>query len=112
MSQLLERERTEYRAPIRRRRRVDLALIAIGAVAALVGVYFQFAPSNWWLADLSETYHLGSYVLGGVLLAVGGAVYADRALEEDGRGSIRTAAGMTLAIVALSGASLALLALV
>jgi hypothetical protein len=113
MSQVLERKRTEYRVPVRRRSRVvDFTLITIGALVALVGVYLQFEPSNWWLAHLSEVYHFGSYIAAGVLLAAGFSVYADRALEEDGRGSMRTAIGMTLAIVAFVGAIVAAFMLV
>ena len=108
MSQLLERERT--RIPVRRRSPIlDYTLIIIGAVVALCGVYFQFAPSDWWLAHFSEVYDLGGYTLGGLIMAAGFGVYADRTLEEDGFRSGRVIAGITLAVAAVVGAAIAVL---
>lgn len=111
MSQVLDRQRTEYRVPVRHRSPViDTTLIAIGALVALVGVYFQFAPSSWWLAHFSEAYHLGSYVVGGLFLSAGFGVRADRFAKEDGRASQRMVAATMLAIAALLGVVLVALA--
>jgi hypothetical protein len=113
MSQLLERERTHipvrHRLAGRRSAILDYTLIIIGALVALVGLYFQFAPSDWWLAHFSEAYHFGGYVLGGLFLAAGFGVFADRTFAEDGYRSGRVIAGITLAIVAVLGAALAVL---
>lgn len=110
MSQVLERKPTEYRVPVRRRRHViDYTLIVIGAVITLMGVYFQFAPSDWWLAHFSEAYHLGSYALGGLVLAAGLGLYADHAMDEDGPGSSRATTATVLAAIAVLGAIIAAL---
>jgi hypothetical protein len=108
MSRVLERERSTI--PVRRRSAVlDSTLIAIGALAALAGLYFQFAPSDWWLAHFSEVYRLGGYSLGGLILAAGFGVYADRVFKEDGYASARSATGATLASLAVVGAIVAAL---
>jgi hypothetical protein len=108
VSQLLERERT--RIPVRHRSPVvDYTLIIIGAVVALVGVYFQFVPSDWWLAHFSEVYYFGGYTLGGLIVAAGFGVYADRTLEEDRFRSGRVITGITLAVAAVVGAAVAAL---
>ena len=108
MSGVLERERT--RIPVRRRSPVlDYTLIVLGALVALAGLYFQFAPSDWWLADFSEAYQYGGYTLGGLLLGGGFGVYADRTLEEDGFRSARVVTGITLAVLAVVGAAVAVL---
>src|SRR6266498_5296104 len=78
MSQVLEGERARVpvrrRIPVRRRRPIlDSTLIIMGALAALAGLYFQFAPSDWWLAHFSEMYQFGSYTLGGLSLGPGSA---------------------------------------
>ncbi len=113
MSQVLDRQRTEYRVPVRRRSPVvDYTLIAIGALVALVGVYFQFAPSNWWLAHFSEAYYLWSYVVGGLFLTTGFGVFANRTMEEDGHASTRAITATILAILALAGAVVASLVLI
>jgi hypothetical protein len=102
---LLERE---HHIPVRGRSPIlDYTLIVIGALLALAGAYFQFAPSDWWLADFSEAYQLGGYTLGGLILAAGFGVYADRTLEEDGYRSERVITGITLAVAAVIGAAVA-----
>jgi hypothetical protein len=108
MSRVLERERT--RIPVRRRSPIlDYTLIVLGALAALAGLYFQFAPSDWWLAHFSEAYQYGGYTLGGLILGAGFGVYADRTLEEDSYRSTRVITGITLAVLAVIGAAVAVL---
>jgi hypothetical protein len=106
MSRVLERERA--RIPVRRRV-LDYTLIVLGALVALAGLYFQFAPSHWWLAYFSEAYQYGCYTLGGLLLGAGFGVFADRTLEEDGYRSTRVITGITLAVLAVIGAAVAVL---
>ena len=108
MSRVLERERVRVPVPVRYRSRVlESTLIILGALAVLAGLYFQYAPSDWWLAHFSEVYQF-AYGLGGLILGAGFGVYADRTYEEDGRASARMATGVTLAILAFVGALLAL----
>ena len=108
MSGVLERERT--RIPVRRRSPIlDYTLIVLGALVALAGLYFQFAPADWWLAYFSEAYQYGGYILGGLILGAGFGVFADRTLEEDGFRSTRVSIGITLAVLAVIGAAVAVL---
>jgi hypothetical protein len=89
--------------------KLDSTLIVLGALAALVGLYFQFAPSDWWLAHFSEAYQFGSYTLGGLILGAGFGVFADRAFKEDGHPSARSETGIGLALLAIVGALTAVL---
>jgi hypothetical protein len=108
MSRMLEQER--LRIPVRRRSPIlDYSLIVLGALVALAGLYFQFALSDWWLAHFSEAYQYGGYTLGGLLLGAGFGVFADRTLEEDGYRSTRVSTGVTLAVLAVVGAAVAVL---
>ena len=107
MSGVLERERT--RIPVRRRSPVlDYTLIVLGALVALVGLYFQFAPSDWWLAHFSEAYQYGCYTLGGLMLGAGFGVFADRMSRARiiAIGFVPWSAGMLLQSVAASFAVL------
>lgn len=100
-----ERERTEYRIPVRRRGPVaGYTLMAVGLLALIVGAYFQFAPSNWWLADFSEVYHLGSYTVGGLLMGAGLGLVARHVYVEDARPSARMITVTVLAVAAVGGA--------
>jgi len=113
MSQVLAREQTEYRTPVRGRSSVlDLTLMAAGALAVAIGAYVQFAPSEWWLAHFSGLYHVASYTVGGLFLTAGFGVFARRAIDEDGSGSTRAVVGAILALVACAGAVIAALALI
>ena|SRR5215204_5238417 len=106
MSHVLERERTGV--PARRRSPVLDYMVIVGAVAALAGLYFQFAPSDWWLAHFSEAYQYGAYTLGGVLLGAGFGAYAERNFDESGP-SARVSVAATLAVVAVAAALAAVL---
>ena len=108
MSPVLEKElreyQAEYRVPVRNRSHaVSYTLIALGVLAAAVGVYFQYAPTSWWLAHFDEGYHFASYTLGGLLLSSGLGVYADRAYDEDGDLTGRVTTAMTIMAIAVVG---------
>jgi hypothetical protein len=118
MSPVLERERTRIpvlereptRTAVRRRSPIlDFTLIILGVLAALAGLYFQFAPSDWWLAHFSEAYQFGSYTLGGLILGAGFGVFADRTVKQDGHPSARSETGIGLALLAVVGALTAVL---
>jgi hypothetical protein len=108
-------QRTEFRAPtppVRRRSPVvGYTLAAVGIAALIVGAYFQFAPSNWWLAGMSEVYYLGSYTLGGLLIGVGSGVVARQAYVDDVGTSTRMITAMVLAVAGIGGAVIAGIAL-
>lgn len=113
MSQLLERPPTqrqqmEYQVPVRSRSPVmAYTTIVIGALVALVGVYFQFAPTDWWLAHFSEAYQFASYTLGALVMSTGFGLYADWANDVDGGRSARVTTGIALAVLAAIGAVVA-----
>lgn len=96
-------ERTGYRAPVRRPAPVaGFVLVAIGALAALVGVYFQFAPSDWWLADPGEVPYLASYTVGGLTAGAGLMVFADWLHKVDDDISLRMLTTIVLGVVAVA----------
>jgi hypothetical protein len=101
---LLDRkERTEItRSHVRHV--TEWALGLIGVVAAAVGAWMYYVPTNWFLGDLVESWHLGMFVGAGVLLAVALGVFARKAyvVAQDWTATSVWTTG--LAVAALAGA--------
>lgn len=106
MPEILEQEQTVF-APAgipTRSRAVEFTLAIMGFVVVACGAYLLFAPENWWLGDLGETWHLGAFIVGGVLVMTGLGVYANESYLEDNHWTARAVIGMAVAVLALAGA--------
>jgi hypothetical protein len=105
VTQVLERERIEItRTPVVRRATEWVAGVA-GAVAAAVGAYVYYAPSDWFLGDVSESWAFGLFTGAGILLATAFGIFAYQAELEDRRWSGRVIVATALAIAAIAGAA-------
>ena len=83
MTQVLERERTEItRTPVVRRATEWVVGVA-GAVAAAVGAYVYYAPTDWFLGDVAESWAFGLFTGAGILLATAFGMFAYQAELED-----------------------------
>jgi hypothetical protein len=76
----------------------------IGVMAAAVGAYMYYAPTNWILSGLVEHWYFGMFTGAGVLLAIAFGVYARKAFLDDKRYSVRVVTGVVLAVAALAAA--------
>ena len=64
MTQVLERERTEItRIPVVRHV-TEWVTGVVGAVAAAIGAYVYYAPTDWFLGDVSESWAFGLFTGG------------------------------------------------
>ena len=101
---LQERTRTEItRVPVRRHV-IEWVMGVIGAVAAAVGTYMYYAPTNWFLADLVEHWYFGMFTGAGILLTAAFGVFARKAYL-DGRGwTMQATVSTVVALAALAGA--------
>jgi hypothetical protein len=106
MPEILEQEETVF-APTSiptRSRAIEFILAILGFVVVAGGAYLLFVPENWWLGDLAEAWHLGAFIVGGVLVMTGLGVYANESYLEDNRWTVRSVIGMAVAVLALAGA--------
>ena len=104
MTQVLERERTEItRIPVVRHV-TEWVTGVVGAVAAAIGAYVYYAPSDWFLGDISESWAFGLFTGAGVLLATAFGVFARKAYVEDSHMSGRVMVATVLTVAAIAGA--------
>lgn len=104
MTLLLEKERTEITRMPTRAPLAEWALGIVGIVAAAVGAYMYYAPTDWVLADLAEGWHLGMFTGAGVLLFAAFGIFARNAFLNDKSWTTRVVTGTVVALAALAGA--------
>jgi hypothetical protein len=107
MSSLLERDRApsgHAPAPYKPAAVVETALLIVGSILVLFGVYTYLAPAGWFLADLTESWHLASLAVGSLLLSGGFSMFADRIRDYDEGRSWLAVTDSILATAALAAA--------
>ena len=114
MSHVQQRERvtTEHLPQLFRNRTIDYTLMIIGALVAAFGAYTYFAPSDWLWAGLSDAWYMGSWIIGGVLLAVGFGLLGASVRDRSGYWTNGAIASFVLGMLALVGAVVAAVVLI
>ena len=87
-----------------RSRTVDYTLMILGALVAAFGAYTWFAPTSWWLAGWSDAWYFGSFIVGGVLLAVGLGLFGASLRDRAGHWAASAITSFVLSALALAGA--------
>jgi hypothetical protein len=96
--------RTEITRVPPRRHLTEWVLGVVGVVAAAVGAYMFYAPTDWVLSGLVEGWYLGMFTGAGVVLAAAFGVFARRAYLEDRSWTGQVIFGTGLMALALAGA--------
>jgi hypothetical protein len=100
----LERERTEItRAPVASHV-IEWVTGIVGAVAAAAGAYLYYAPTDWFLGDVAESWAFGLFTGAGILLATAFGVFARKVYLEDRYMSGRVMVATVLSVAAIAGA--------
>lgn len=76
----------------------------LGVLAAAVGAWMYFVPSDWFLGGLAEGWYLGAFIGAGVLLAFAFGVAANRAFALDHGWTGETVTWTVLSLLALAAA--------
>lgn len=104
MTLLQEQKRIEItRTPVVRHLTEWVVGIA-GALAAAVGAWTYYVPTDWFLGDVAESWHFGLFTGAGVLLAGAFGVFARKAYLGDRSWTAQAMVATGLAIAALAGA--------
>ena len=104
MTLLMESKRTEItRTPIVGRV-TEWVMGVVGAMTAGLGAYIYYAPTDWLLGNVAESWAYGLFIGAGVLLASAFGVFARRAYLEDRYWSGRAKVATALSVAALAGA--------
>ena len=105
MTQVLERERTEItRMPVVRHV-TEWVTGVMGALTAAIGAYVYYAPTDWFLGDVAESWAFGLFTGAGILLATAFGMFAYQAELEDRHWSVRVVVATALAVAAIAGAA-------
>ncbi len=104
MTLLMENERTEItRTPVVRHI-TEWVMGVVGAVTAGLGAYVYYAPTDWFLGDVAESWSYGLFIGAGALLTSAFGVFARRAYLEDRHWSVRVVVATALSVAILAGA--------
>jgi hypothetical protein len=75
-----------------------------GVLAAGVGAWMYYVPTDWFLGGLAEAWPFGMFIAAGVLLAAAFGLFARMNYVDDRSWSTRVVVPSVLALAALGGA--------
>lgn len=105
MTALRERPMTEVtRMPTRRSRFMEWTFGIVGVLAAGVGAWMYYVPTDWFLGGLVEGWYFGLFIAAGLLLGAAFGLVARMAYVDDPVWSTRVVVPTVLALAALAGA--------
>lgn len=105
MTALRERPMTEVtRMPTRRSQITEWSLGIAGVLAAGVGAWMYYVPTDWFLGGLVEGWYLGMFIAAGLLLVAAFGVFARMAYVADSAWTMGVLVSTALAVAALGGA--------
>lgn len=101
---LLERPQAEITRMPTRSHVTELVTGIAGVLAASVGLWMYYVPTDWFLGGLAEGWYLGMFIAAGLLLGAAFGLYAWKALAEDRSWTFRVTTATVLAVLAVGGA--------
>jgi hypothetical protein len=90
--------------PTRPSQITEWTLGIVGVLAAGVGAWMYYVPTDWFLGGLVEGWYFGMFIAAGLLLTAGFGLFARMAYVEDRDYSTRVVVPTLIALAALAGA--------
>ncbi|MFP3913882.1 MAG: hypothetical protein ACLFWM_03335 [Actinomycetota bacterium] len=104
MTLLQERPVREPTQMPTRSRVAEVTIGIIGLVAAAVGAWMYYVPTDWFLGGVAEGWYLGMFTGAGLVLAVAFGLAAFRAYRAERAWTAGAVVSTVLGIAALAGA--------
>lgn len=105
MTALRERPLAEVtRMPTRGTRITEWILGIVGVLAAGVGAWMYYVPTDWFLGGLVEGWYFGMFIAAGVLLTAAFGILARTTYVEDSAWTTGVVVPTVLALAAFGGA--------
>lgn len=104
MTTLLETPRTEITRMPTRSTLPEWVMGIAGVLAAGVGAWMYYVPTDWFLGGLAEGWFFGMFIAAGLLLTAAFGLFARTALDEDRAWTFRVTVASLLALAAFTGA--------
>jgi hypothetical protein len=92
------------RMPTRRSQFTEWTLGIAGVLAAGVGAWMYYVPTDWFLGGLAEGWYFGMFIAAGLLLTAAFGYFARMAYVEDQDYSARVVVSTLFALAAFGGA--------
>ena len=90
--------------PTRRSQITELIVGIAGVLAAGVGAWMYYVPTDWFLGGLVEGWYFGMFIAAGLLLTTAFGLFARMAYVDDRVWSARVVVPTVFALAALGGA--------
>jgi len=92
------------RMPTRRSQTTEWILGIAGVLAAGVGAWMYYVPTDWFLGGLVEGWYFGMFIAAGLLLTAAFGLFARMAYVEDRDYSAQVVVPALFALAAIAGA--------
>ena len=100
-----EGTRTEITRMPTRSHFTEWVMGVVGVLAAAVGIWMYYVPTDWFLGGLAEGWYFGMFIGAGVLLAAAFGLFAQKSFVDDNKmWTFRVTFATVLALAALGGA--------
>ncbi len=104
MTTLHERQTAGLARVPTRTRISEWTLGVVGVLAAALGAWMYYVPTDWFLGGLAEAWYLGMFIGAGVLIALAAGMYARQMFRVDHAWTARVVVTTLVAVLALAAA--------